>query len=66
MQIGAAQIAVTLVAALVLALADAGWKKALAADPHLRDGLNLARGKVTHPAVAQALGLEYTPPDRLL
>jgi len=50
----------------VLALADAGWEKALAADPHLRDGLNLARGKVTHPAVAQALGLEYTPPDRLL
>lgn len=50
----------------VLALADAGWKKALAADPHLREGLNLARGKVTHPAVAQALGLEYTPPESLL
>jgi len=50
----------------VLALADAGWKKALAADPHLRNGLNLARGKVAHPAVAQALGLEYTPPESLL
>ena len=50
----------------VLALADAGWEKALAADPHLRDGLNLARGKVAHPAVAKALGLEYTPPESLL
>ena len=50
----------------VLALADAGWEKALAADPHLRDGLNLARGKVTHPAVAKALGLEYTPAESLL
>jgi len=50
----------------VLALADAGWQKALSADPHLRNGLNLARGKVTHPAVAQALGLEYTSPESLL
>ena len=50
----------------VLALADAGWHQALAADPQLRNGLNLARGKVTHPAVAQALGLEYTPPESLL
>jgi alanine dehydrogenase len=50
----------------VLALADAGWERALSADSHLRNGLNLARGKVTHPAVAQALGLEYTPPESLL
>jgi alanine dehydrogenase len=50
----------------VLALADAGWQKALAADAHLRNGLNLARGRVTHPAVARALGLEYTPAERLL
>ena len=50
----------------VLALADAGWRKALGADPHLRNGLNLACGKVTHRAVAQALGLEYTGPESLL
>ena len=40
-----------------LALANKGWRKALADDPHLRAGLNIAGGKVTHPAVAQALGL---------
>jgi len=50
----------------VLALADAGWQKALGADSHLRNGLNLARGRVTHPAVARALGLEYTPAESLL
>ncbi|MGZ3306751.1 MAG: hypothetical protein ACXU8U_12900, partial [Asticcacaulis sp.] len=32
---------------------------ALAADPHLRAGLNVAAGKITHPAVAEALGLKY-------
>ena len=31
----------------VLALADKGWRHALADDPHLRDGLNVAFGKVT-------------------
>jgi len=50
----------------VLALADAGWQNALAADAHLRDGLNLARGEVTHPAVARALGLKYTAPESLI
>jgi alanine dehydrogenase len=41
----------------VLALADLGWERALASDPHLRAGLNVRRGEVTCPAVAQALGL---------
>jgi alanine dehydrogenase len=40
-----------------LALANKGWRQALADDPHLRAGLNIAAGKVTHAAVAQALGL---------
>jgi len=40
-----------------LALANKGWRKALADDPHLRAGLNIAAGKVTHAAVAEALGL---------
>jgi alanine dehydrogenase len=43
-----------------LALANKGWRKALADDPHLRAGLNIAAGKVTHPAVAEALGLPLT------
>lgn len=44
----------------VLALADKGWKQALADDPHLRMGLNVHQGKVTHQAVADALNLPYT------
>lgn len=47
----------------VLALADKGLKNALAEDPNLRAGLNVFDGKVTHPAVAKALGLPYTPPE---
>ena len=43
-----------------LALADKGWSGALRDDPHLRNGLNVADGQVTHPAVAQALGLPET------
>ena len=41
----------------VEAIADKGWRRALRDDAHLRNGLNICRGKVTHPAVAQDLGL---------
>ena len=50
----------------VLALAEAGWRQALLADEHLLHGLNVAFGQVTHPAVAQALGLEYADPCKVL
>ncbi len=50
----------------VLALANKGHREALAGDPHLRNGLNVARGKVTHKAVAEARGLAYTAPDAAL
>ncbi len=46
----------------VLALADKGWRRALAEDPHLRAGLNVHRGQVTHEAVAAALGRPYVEP----
>jgi alanine dehydrogenase len=49
-----------------LALADKGWRKALSDDAHLRAGLNIAAGKVTHPAVAQALGLTLTSAEEAL
>jgi len=39
-----------------MALADKGWRQALADDPHLANGLNVQAGRVTHPAVARALG----------
>ena len=43
-----------------LALADKGYKKALLDDPHLLNGLNVHRGKVTFEAVARDLGHKYT------
>jgi alanine dehydrogenase len=50
----------------VLALADKGYRAALADDPHLRDGLNVAFGKVTCRPVADALGYNYTEPEAAL
>jgi alanine dehydrogenase len=42
-----------------LALARNGVR-AILDNPHLRAGLNVHRGSVTHPAVAQSLGLPFT------
>lgn len=50
----------------VLALADKGWRRALADDPHLLAGLNLHAGAVTCLAVAESLGYEYVPARRRL
>lgn len=50
----------------VLALADLGWRSALREDPHLRHGLNIGEGQVTHPAVAQSLDVEYVPAERVI
>jgi len=40
----------------VRALADHGWRGALARDPHLARGLNVHAGEIMHEAVARALG----------
>ena len=48
-----------------LALADKGLA-AIAADPHLRNGLNVHAGKITHKAVAESLNLEFSDPGRLM
>ena len=45
----------------VLALADHGVAEAIARDPGLRPGVNVAGGKVTHPAVAEGTGMDFTP-----
>jgi alanine dehydrogenase len=50
----------------VLALADKGYRRALGEDPHLRNGLNVYEGKVTHRAVADALKLKFVPPEAAL
>ncbi len=50
----------------VIALAEKGWKRALAENPHLRAGLNVHAGKITHQAVAHDLGYSFTAADTLL
>ncbi|WP_029007654.1 alanine dehydrogenase [Azospirillum halopraeferens] len=50
----------------VLALADRGYRAALAEDPHLRAGLNVHHGRVTFKAVAEAQSLDYQPAEDAL
>ncbi|MFP5578253.1 MAG: alanine dehydrogenase [Acidimicrobiia bacterium] len=50
----------------VLALADLGAAEAMRRDPHLRNGLNVALGSVTEPAVAESLGYEHRDAATLL
>jgi len=44
-----------------LALADKGYRRALADDAHLLNGLNVHRGSITCQAVAEALGHACVP-----
>ena len=50
----------------VLAIAGKGWREALSEDPHLRNGLNIYAGSVTHPAVARDLQLPLLPAAQAL
>jgi alanine dehydrogenase len=50
----------------VVAIADKGWKRALADDAHLRQGLNVAFGNVTCRPVADALGYAWATPESQL
>jgi alanine dehydrogenase len=50
----------------VLALAARGVKGAVARDPGLRLGVNVAGGNVTHAAVAQSLDLPLVPVDEAI
>ena len=45
----------------VLAIADKGYKAALAADEALAKGLNTFDGQVTNPQVAEAFGMKLLP-----
>jgi alanine dehydrogenase len=49
-----------------VALADKGYRLALAHDPNLRQGLNVHQGKITYKAVAENLGYDYTAPEEVL
>jgi len=50
----------------VLALAEHGVAEAARRDPGLKLGINVAGGKVTHPAVAEGVGMDYVPPEDVL
>lgn len=50
----------------VLALADKGYRQAMLDDPHLMNGLNVHSGHVTCEAVANDLGMTYTPAEAFL
>ncbi|MCD4486935.1 alanine dehydrogenase [Chromobacterium vaccinii] len=45
-----------------LELANKGWRQALLDNAHLRNGLNVCRGRVTYQAVARDLGHAYVDP----
>ena len=45
----------------VVALANKGWEQACKEDKSLAKGLNIIKGKVTYPAVAETFGLKYEP-----
>jgi alanine dehydrogenase len=49
-----------------IALADLGVVEAIRRDPGLRPGVNVAAGKVTHPAVAEGVGMSYVPVEEAL
>ena len=49
-----------------LALANKGYRQALLDDPHLRNGLNVHKGRVTYKAVADDLGYDYQSPEQAL
>ena len=49
-----------------IALADHGVADAIRRDPGLRPGVNVAAGQVTHPAVAEGVGMSYVPVEEAL
>jgi alanine dehydrogenase len=50
----------------VLGLADHGVEGAIAREPGLASGVNVAGGRVTHAAVAEGTGMEFTPLHEVL
>ncbi|MCM8744941.1 alanine dehydrogenase [Thermomicrobium sp. CFH 73360] len=50
----------------LLKLADLGFTAAVKRDPALAKGVNVFRGRITHPSVAEALSLPFVPLEQLL
>ncbi|VVC75799.1 Alanine dehydrogenase [Aquicella siphonis] len=49
-----------------LSLANYGYKEAMRRNHHLLNGLNVANGKITYQAVAEALKQSYTPAAKMI
>lgn len=49
-----------------LAIADKGWRRAVAEDPALAKGVNVLGGRITYAPVAEAHGFEHVPLESLL
>jgi len=49
-----------------VAVANHGLEEAIRRDPGLRLGVNVANGRVTHPAVAEGVGSDYVPVEEAL
>jgi len=49
-----------------IGIADYGIAAAIEREPGLRPGVNVAAGKVTHPAVAEGVGMDYVPVEQAL
>ncbi|MBX2809373.1 MAG: alanine dehydrogenase [Cellvibrionaceae bacterium] len=50
----------------IKALANKGWRQALSENGHLRNGLNVCQGNITHQAVADSLNYPYVPPQNII
>ena len=48
---------------LALQIADHGLAHAATRNPHLRNGVNIVDGHVTHAAVAESAGMEFIPAE---
>jgi alanine dehydrogenase len=49
-----------------LEIANKGWVKALSDNKHLRNGMNVCKGKITQAEVARDLKLDYAKAEELL
>ncbi|MBV53427.1 MAG: alanine dehydrogenase [Coxiellaceae bacterium] len=44
----------------IIKIANQGWRDAISSDPHLKNGVNVCQGAITHAGVAADLGLPHT------
>jgi len=49
-----------------LEIADKGWKRACRESREMLLGLNVAQGKITYKAVAEAFDMDYVPAESLV